>query len=689
MVELGAPLKYTPESEYLDGSFRDILKDMCQNEGCYFESDSMADFTAGNLIVTSRAKFLTWTEEPDDVGAYYEDIVHWVEQTIGKSSTEEVAYDQLEQWLTVKCCKINEHNIYIMPPCHPAVRLVDQKNQRICDKFNSTIGCSGIERKIKWSVLQNNLRNNENFYVYGTGQVYFSKRKDGCRQAIPWKDVGTLTPLSSMRLIEKTKSWIMRNYNGEQENPEVRIAYIGTLTDEGVLPAYFMKNPIPVNKRLVRPQITFTQLKKIAQSEKYLFERTDNVVGSKRIYNLASLTDMRELFRNFQIVLFLDESYFYRQRQSSKNLMEKNAADYVQWCLKELHRRLQLEDSDEEKESMKYYFYDQIYNRTGIWLNGHGKSNTSKLGFDCSLFDTIVQAFDPKCDVYLYISRGKTIGDIRLPIQSICNDERYDGRKMLVYRVTAKESEADNEKVCDSVRGMLNDSSELASIDLWKLVKSIGSEFRGQLFDDLSTDESVIAEQVHVLKNVFLNVTVNETDNGRPKLQFCIYRQGPAKGDDDRLKEFVQTYLKICNDETDFPYVKDYLYELLSAAMVSRAKSDKGIFYAYLMRRRRFVDIDTTVSEKIDEPSSMDTNGKYFRARRAIYSAIQGLDQIIVRDMNSRLSTLKYEFRYKYCPDIKEDTLLVLLDRINKYCVQAGYTDGRLYLLTKNGMKES
>lgn len=682
MAELGALLEYKSEKEYLSGEFRDILTRMCQDKGKYFESDSMEDFREGNLIITDRAQFPTWTEESDDVSAYFEDIAHWMERMDEESTSEESDYAQLEQWLAVESCKINENNLYIMAPCHPAVSLIDQRNQYIRDKFNrSNDGWHvGIEWLIKQAVLQNYLYIHQNFYVYGTGQVYFSVRKDGCRKAIPWKDIGTLTPISATRLIEKTKSWITRNCNGEQENPELCIAYFGTITDEEELAEYFLKYPVSVDDKLIRPRITLTQLSRVPQGEKYTFERRDDVAGVKRIYNLSSLTDMKELFKNFQIVLFLDESYFYRQGQTSKNLMEKGAADYVQWCLKELDRELQLEKSEEEKESIKNYYYSRIYNKAGLWLNGHGKDNTSKLGFDSSLFSTIMQAFDPKCDVYLYISRGTTIGDIRLPIQSICNDERYDGKRMLVYRVTEKEEIADNDDVCDSVCKMLDDSTYIASIDLWKLTKSIGGDFTARLF----TKPLEVSEQIHALKNVVLFVRVQEADKKKPKLQFCLPQQKFPNVNYDSLKGFVQAYLKICSDESDFPYVKDYLYELLMAAMVSRAKSAKGIFYAYLMQKRKLVDLDTKVAEETVESTGQDTNGAYFRARRTIYSAIQGLDYIMVRDMDNRLSTLKYEFRYKYCPDMKGDTFLLLMDKINEYCEKAGYTDSKLYLLTKD-----
>lgn len=692
MEKQGTFLKYVSEKEYLNSKSHNILIEICREKDKSFEADSKEEFDAGNLITTTHAAFPTWKEsgaESENIDAYFSDIAAWVEKSSKESTFEESSREQLEQWLTVKSCKINDHNTYIMAPCHPMVSLNDRNGRRLCNRFNVVAVADSIEWKIKKAVLQDYLRNNENFYVYGTGQVYFSVRKEGCRQAIPWTDVGTLTPISSSRLIEKTKSWVVRNCDGRDEMPVVSIAYIGTVTEENVITEYYKQNPLVLhNGNKVYPQVRLTQLKQVPRREKYIFERQDNVEGGKKIYNFASLSDMKELFSNFQIVLFLDESYFYRQRQSVKSLQEKGAARYVVWCQEELEHELKQNLTDDEKEEERYYYYSQIYNRTGLWLNGYGREGTSKLGFDCNLFRMIIQAFNPGCDVYLYISRGKTIGDIRLPVQSICNDERYDGKQLLVYRVTEKrETTAGNDDVSRAIVKMLNDSKVIASVDLWKLVKSIGREFRTELFNDRSKNCAVDCEQISLLKRTILHITVQEDSNSKPKLQFNLQCQEHEAEKKDFLRKFVQDYLKICTEEHEFTYVQNYLYNLLIAAIIARADSAKGIFYAYLMRKRTLVDVDATVYEGITLPKQ-ESDAAMFRAKRTIYSAIQGLERIMVRDMAKRLSILKFEFRHKYCPDVNEETFLLLLDKINEYCIKAGFVESTLYLLTKRDGEE-
>lgn len=691
MAKQSTLLKYISEKDYLSSDYENVLSRICGEEGKFFEADSREDFCLGHVIGKEHVKFPTWieSEESENISSYFRDIAQWVERSSKESTSEDSGREQLEQWLSVKSCKINDCNTYIMAPCHPMVRLIDQNSQKLCDRFNLLVEENNeVEWKIKKAVLQDYLQINENFYVYGTGQVYFSIRKNECRQAIPWADVGTLTSISSTRLIEKTKSWVIRNCDGEISAPEVGIAYIGIVNEEQVITEYYRKTPIVLqNGKKVHPEVRLTQLKQVPQREKYIFERQDNIEGSKKIYNFSSLSDMKELFRNFQIVLFLDESYFYKQRQSAKSLLEKGAADYVMWCQKELENEPELKFSDEDRESRRSYYYEQIYNRAGLWLNGYGKDDTSKLGFDSTLFSMITQAINPGCDVYLYISRGKTIGDIKLPVQSICNDERYDGKRLLVYRATEKGSAVGDENVSKSIVKMMEDSTIIASIDLWKLVKSIGKEFRAELFNDWSGDSIAICEQISLLKKVVLHVAAKESGLVKPRLQFYLQCEELESERKHLLKSFVESYLKICKEEEEFIYVKNYLYNLLVAAIIARAKSVKGIFYAHLMKKRAFVDLETIVKEEIVLPKQ-ESDISMFRARRTIYSAIQGLDQIIIRDMEKRFSILKYEFRYKYCPDINEDTFLALLDKINEYCRKVGLVDSPLYLLTKKEEEE-
>lgn len=85
------------------------------------------------------------------------------------------------------------------------------------------------------------------------------------------------------------------------------------------------------------------------------------------------------------------------------------------------------------------------------------------------------------------------------------------------------------------------------------------------------------------------------------------------------------------------------------------------------------------MSEKADGNDSIR-----YQARRTVYSAVKELDHIVIRDMEKRWDTLKHEFRYLYCRDIEEDTFKMLVDKVNRYCVNAGYTDSKLYMLTES-----
>lgn len=697
------------EEDYWDDNITDIFKEtLGAGEGISYEADSWDLFSRHELI-SKRTSFFSETElneaksiqdNQDGVDDYFSNLVLWIQNISEHGISEQYRLEKIEQWLTIKSCKINDTNTYVMAPCHPMVQLLDCYNLMLRDTFNS-------KRQTTWSsmawtlgreVLKNYLRENENFFVYETGQLYLSMRKDGCRKAVPWKNVGTLTPIHSARLIEKVKSWVVRNCEGDEIHPKVQIAYVGEIVYPDVITDYYKKYPIKKNDIDIFPEIKLIHLVQKPQIDEYTYELQGTDIEGKKIYNLSSLSDMQEIFERFQIVLFLDESYFYKQRQSSKNLYEKGAVEYVQWCLKELRRELPYLDSEEQKKRKKYYFYSQIYNRAGLWLNGYGKESTSKLEFDNSLFSTIMRAYGSRepSDIYLYISKGNSIGNVILSVQSICNDERYDGKKLLVYKVTA----ADDNNIEGALDEMLDESDKvtdastsaelpiLASIDLWKLVKSIGNDCIRVLLGEQDNDN--IVDQIALLKHTFLNVKILKENNEKPQLQFYLQQSKEAdKQQQETLQEFVRAYIKICmeksEDKNDFvlSYVREYLYELLVSAMVARANSVEGVFYAYLLKKRApIVERDTDIKHENDVSSPVGGN-QLFRARRMIYSALCGLDQLIIKDLEKRLSILKYEFRYKYCPEVDEEQFLRLLDEINRYCLEAGYVDSRLYLLTR------
>ena len=92
-------------------------------------------------------------------------------------------------------------------------------------------------------------------------------------------------------------------------------------------------------------------------------------------------------------------------------------------------------------------------------------------------FATINSCLEPDCDVYLYISQGKRIAGKNLLSRNICNDERYNGKRLLVYKASGEQEESVDESL-----KFMDESRRRAGfaiyIDLWRLTKSVGDSFR-------------------------------------------------------------------------------------------------------------------------------------------------------------------------------------------------------------------
>lgn len=625
----------------------------------------------------------------------------------------------VEDILMCRCCKIDLDDSYFMPVTHPIVRLLYNEEDYLNQYAELQGQGTGIEWHMRNALMSQYRQQRKELYVYGTGQVYFitGNERDqhapawqsGYRKAAAWNKVGTLTSLDALRLIQKVKNRYERRESTRLigKESEVHIAYIGDMTNQGFLKQYF-KEAFQLENVSVPLEIYFTRLERRLEYGEYIFERKDIdwMPGAdvKRIYNLSAMADMQELFRSFDLVLFLDESYFYKQGQNVKNLSEREVKSHIQWCWQELNRERQAADDnghtdDSAFKNRERYYYKEIYNKIGLWMNGYGKDRTSKLGFDKELFHIMQQSVNEQSDVYIYISRGETVGDIDLTKQSVCNDERYAGKRLFVYKLNEIAGEENNDASVE-VRKLLKGDEEnkngkirLASIDLWKLLKSIGEAFYAYELDGFN---NFSYRSVEIWEKTFLDIYA-EGIKAEQKLCYQIrYTLDDMEKDEkQKIEDFVKTYFDICkrtkSDEckgNHSPYSKSYLCDLLTRAMIAKATSALGVFYAYLLRKDA---VESIAIEKIENRSSSvdgnmaptKDNTSLFRGRRLIYSAINGLDQVMVRDMEKRLNILKYDFRLEYCPEMEADVFLELLESIKAYCERTTYEDSRLYLLTK------
>lgn len=675
-----------------------------------FHVNTASDFLS-NIEAVRPVDFCHSCFVPEFSYEYFRSLVEYLDEIEVPSLTK------LEEMLMTQCCKIDLEDSYFMPVSHPVIRLLDEEEQDLKGKYVELRGKQpNMEWRIRHTLMTQYLEQRKEMYVYGTGQVYFIKAdsKDQWadnwspyyRKAVSWQRVGTLTSLDALRLIQKVKIRFRRR-GLVGEGSEIHIAYIGDMggtEKQNRLQQYFQEASESDRKSGKMPsKVLFTRLVRQAEFGEYFFERVDEETAAntdvKRFYNLSSLADMQELFRSFDMVLFLDESYFYKQGQTAKCLEERELKSHIQWCWKELEReRLLAEDDDSSFRSKQRYYYKEIYNKAGLWMNGYGKDRSSKLGFDQELFHIMQQAVNEQSDVYIYVSHGKTIGDVDLTKQSVCNDELYDGKRLFVYKL-AESKDRENSSVSGEAKELIaavkltkgkkqNTTSPLllAEIDLWKLVKSIGKKFYEEIFG-----EEFSYHSMEIWKKTYLDIYV---DRENCRQLFCKLRYTLDMQREERklLESFVKAYLKICRAKKDTkhsPYSANYLFDLLTRAMIARAKSAIGIFYAYLLRENKDI-LDFTgiiqAQEWIENAPGENTDAEApskIRGRRVIYSAIKGLDRVIVRDMEKRIDILKYDFRREYCPEIEEDVFFLLLEKIKDYCEYTGYTDSRLYLLTR------
>ena len=161
MDKLKFQLEYQDEMNYIDDEYRSVFETICSRSNKIIEVDTEEDFLAGRLIEIERPAFPSWKEDSTDIDCYFGDIVQFF-NTVKEDNNGDgvIGRDQLERWLTVRSCKINDTNRYLMAPCHPVVWLIDEDRARLERKYNESIenDRSDISRAIKKSVLRDYLR---------------------------------------------------------------------------------------------------------------------------------------------------------------------------------------------------------------------------------------------------------------------------------------------------------------------------------------------------------------------------------------------------------------------------------------------------------------------------------------------------------------------------------------------------
>lgn len=574
---------------------------------------------------------------------------------------------QLELMLRWKCCLVSSEDRVYIPASHPLERAVRMLNHRI------SASQEGKEGTLTWEILQTRKKRYSRYMLYSLEQVYLRTENEirGAKEGIPFCEAGSLTEISSIRFIEKVEHFYRTKGIAAGRDCRlrpIRIACLGKVKEPKALIDYYNGD----ESQEIRVELS--ELEQVQDGRRILFSvKSGYPEGAvreedRRIFNLLAGSDLETLFKQYDIVLFLDEGCFYRQGQDERTLEERMVQHQLKWLLDTAKQ--------ERKPETRILRYKSAFEMAGEWLSSINLDATARMQFHDQLFNAIQNVMTPEYEVYLYVSYGEQIAGRNLYNRDVCNDECYDGREVSVYKMPSREKD-----ISDAVLKFLKPKdSRTISIDFWKLVKSISNSYYRKFLKNAGIiEETAEKEGIRLLRNTRLEISWPEKLTNEDKLKFRL----KAQGDETYRRtaaHFMEEFVNEGFVRVSHTCVQEYLHKLLGNAVVSRSADVEGILLGYLLKKGFF---DSRISwegiEQTETAGENTINSRLFEPRRAILSVIDNLNMAWIRDYEKKREYLLYDFRNRYCPGMSEEVFWELMKAVNGACSSTGYVDSRLY----------
>lgn len=593
---------------------------------------------------------------------YIELLTHLIAMTVDRADVGQRGQSlrQLDALLRWKCCSVSREDWLMIPETHPmelAVRTFDRwiKAEQ-----------SGKD-DLTDEILESQRRRRSRYMIYNTDQVYLRANDceiwRGAMKGVPFCDAEKLTKISSVRLIEKIEHYI--NTRSDITEECVRVACLGEIEEPDKLGEFY--------RATTHYQVQLVQLKRDKDSSGLVFTITAgypeeaNRDSDRRMFNLLKLADLEALFKQYNIVLFMDEGCFYCQGQEGKSIEERMVRPQLEWILRAAEK--------ETKKENRILYYRLAYNTAGEWLNSLSSSGTARMQFNEKLFKAIQSVMIPQYEVYLYVSYGKRIPVRELYNRDVCNDENYGGREVAVYKIPSQSKDISGE-----VAGFLKRSGKNeVKIDLWKIVKSISDDYYTKFLCDAGIEDEY--QKIQLLRNLYLVISWPKRFVDGSKLEFWVEQSGNT-GYYNQIGKFVQEMLEKGFLSVEHDCVEKYLHRLLGNAVSSRATDVEGILVGYLLKDGFFdtrVEWKGFIGRETVAEKRTGSSSQLFEPRRTILSVMSNLNTAWIQDYKRKREYLFYEFRNRYCPHLSEVVFEKLMRVIHDSCENLGYIDNRLY----------
>lgn len=578
------------------------------------------------------------------VHAYILKIREYV-SLMNKNENDNQIYEaQLERWLLGTDLMDSLEEQSFICAAHP-ISLMNKLYYDIAREEIEGI-CNSVEKEIALSVVASKVKNRDKLSLSFWGNEYKVKtEKDRLKR---FETYGSLTQIQGIRLIEK-----IEDLQNKLNNNHIKIAYFGELTDLDKVTSYFREERRPVFYKY-----------------QYMEENIFLNVELNAVVNLRDTFGLMKFIQSYDLVLFLDESYFYKKYQSHKDEKEEKVGTYIDWNYQN--------SIEEENPLAQINIYYNIFELANKFIKGRNSHMSVEYEYDDQLIkrmEAVVDKSSGACaDVYFYM-RNMILADRNIELLNVCKDEFYDGKKLIVYKISGNK----NNIYIGNNNSNIIQKCQFPQIDFWKIMKSISNEYYDDIWKHL-----VIRE----LKNtniIFYNFVLEKAERQRLIINYGIDIPDSLGSERDREKlvQFANAVFSIIQNNKIMNCVKEYLRELISASILSRANSVRDIMMSYFISKKTIIEFRRIDKENIGKEQFYGTQMKCYKERKNVYTIVEKLEQLRLRDIEQMESFLLYTFKSNYAEEIGESKFRTYLSDIHKICQEIGDTESRLYLYTK------
>lgn len=312
----------------------------------------------------------------------------------------------MSQFSLIDCINNIDNSLFINETSPYALIEKRKKQILIEDTFKNN---SFLTSKQKKHITDNILNKYRKEKIFSDDKEYTILQND----IKPIYMLSTLNKIDSITLIDKIQ-------NIATSKKEIKVAYFGIFSDEEQtklnIEEYFENIiTLEMNRFEHIPTLNFSSL---------FYENKNG-----EYYDILNINDLKKLFANYDIVLFLDEGYYYNEI-NTKTLDFDDFYRMYKYTIKQINR----------KNDFINYRKLNFIEKWLKWSYAYFSKHSGLYEFNKDLYENILNLSKIcNCNIYLYISEEKQITNLKstndvldLTEMYNCYTEFHNGKELLI-----------------------------------------------------------------------------------------------------------------------------------------------------------------------------------------------------------------------------------------------------------------